>query len=194
MTDGEYFEQLWREHSERIERLAKMCTGTARAARGLLLEERNDLMQDVQIKAWRRFHRFLIRPTNFLGWVNRIMVRTWIDTINRRKATVSIDITGDHDFEEEKESVSDSVADPRDDHGQTDDILAIAGELAKTDPLFAAQLVLRTGYGYTIDEAAPALGMSPAQLKSTLDRRKRAALGATGRRRARSKDLGKDGL
>lgn len=181
MTDGEYFERLWNEHAEKIERLAKMCTGSSRSSRHLMADERLDLVQDVHIKAFRRFHRFLANPVSFSGWVSRIMVRTWIDTLNRRKPTISIDITGDHDMLDE--SLAESVADPRDDHGQTDDILIIAGELVGEDPVFAAQLVLRTGYGYTIDEAAPALGMSPARLKSLLDRRKRAALAATARRR-----------
>lgn len=169
-TQAEVFESEWSAIERQVGRIAGVLMPNQADA--------EDLIQDVRIKAFRRFHRYLANPISFGGWVTRIMERTSIDMRARLKKRASVSIEAmleEHDPSRGGygRDGPEELADPRDDHCQTEDILAIAAELLSVDPILAADMVLRTGYGYTIAEAAPVLGMTPAALKSRLDRRRR---------------------
>lgn len=72
------WEQLVRDHSDRVYRLAYRLTGNPHDA--------EDLTQDVFVKVFRSIHTF--KPGTLEGWLHRITTNLFIDSA-RRKARVS---------------------------------------------------------------------------------------------------------
>ena len=71
---GPSWEEIVREHSPRVFRLAYRLTGDRHDA--------EDLTQDVFVRVFRSFDRY--EPGNFEGWLHRITTNLFLDMVRRR--------------------------------------------------------------------------------------------------------------
>ncbi|HEY0238024.1 MAG TPA: sigma-70 family RNA polymerase sigma factor, partial [Friedmanniella sp.] len=69
------WEEIVRDHSARVYRLAYRLTGNAHDA--------EDLTQDVFVRVFRSLHRF--QPGTFEGWLHRITTNLFLDGARRRQ-------------------------------------------------------------------------------------------------------------
>ena len=73
--DPPSWEELVRDHSARVYRLAYRLTGNRHDA--------EDLTQDVFVRVFRSLHRF--QPGTFEGWLHRITTNLFLDGARRRQ-------------------------------------------------------------------------------------------------------------
>jgi RNA polymerase sigma factor (sigma-70 family) len=194
------WEEIVRDHSARVYRLAYRLTGNAHDA--------EDLTQDVFIRVFRSLHRF--QPGTFEGWLHRITTNLFLDSARRRQ---KIRFDGLVDGAEERlrsswPTPSEQLADADLDHD-------VAAALSALLPEFRAAVVLCDIEGLSYEEISQVLDIKigtvrsrihrgRAQLRVALDHRRpsgdRVRYGgvevetgdistATGRRRARLETL-----
>jgi RNA polymerase sigma-70 factor, ECF subfamily len=120
----------------------------------------DDALQDAYLKAYRNLDRFR-GESRFSTWLHRIVYRTCLDHVRRRRDLV---VLGDD---------TDPPAPGRPD-GDVDERLAIQQALATLDPETAAALVLVDRDGHSYEEAGHVLGIPAGTVASRLHRGRRA--------------------
>ena len=149
------WEQIVRDHSARVYRLAYRLTGNPHDA--------EDLTQDVFIRVFRSLHRF--QPGTFEGWLHRITTNLFLDSARRRQK-VRIDPMGEG-AEDRLPSSWPSPSEVLHDAGLDHDV---AAALADLSPEFRAAVVLCDIEGLSYEEIAATLGIKLGTVRSRIHR------------------------
>lgn len=150
--DPDAFGDLFRRHQDRLWAVA---IGTLRDP-----EEAADALQDAMISAFRRAVTFR-GDSAVTTWLHRIVVNACLDRMRRRAARPA---SGGHDDDTlDTLAGSKRMSDPS---GTTDTALDVRAALQRLVPEQQAALVLVDMLGYPIADAAEALGVSQATVKS----------------------------
>ncbi|MFK5584545.1 RNA polymerase sigma factor SigE [Serinicoccus sp. LYQ131] len=151
------WEEIVREHSPRVYRLAYRLTGDP--------HEAEDLTQDVFVRVFRSLDTF--RPGTFEGWLHRITTNLFLDKV-RRKQRIRFDaLTEDLAA---RLPLRASGTDPEQVYAMThldDDIQHALGALP---PQFRAAVVLSDIEGYSYEEVAQTLGIKMGTVRSRIHR------------------------
>jgi RNA polymerase sigma factor (sigma-70 family) len=149
------WEQLVRDHSVRVYRLAYRLTGNPHDA--------EDLTQDVFVRVFKSLHRF--QPGTFEGWLHRITTNLFLDGA-RRKQKIRFDGLADGSADRLVSSwpnPSEQLADGDLDHD-------VAAALAALAPDFRAAVVLCDIEGLSYDEIANVLDIKIGTVRSRIHR------------------------
>ena len=149
------WEELVRDHSARVYRLAYRLTGNRPDA--------EDLTQDVFIRVFRSLHRF--QPGTFEGWLHRITTNLFLDGARRRQK-IRFDGLADGSAERLPSawpSPSDQLADSDLDHD-------VAAALAALPPEFRAAVVLCDIEGLSYEEISGVLDVKIGTVRSRIHR------------------------
>ena len=152
---GPSWEEIVREHSPRVFRLAYRLTGDRHDA--------EDLTQDVFVRVFRSLDRY--EPGNFEGWLHRITTNLFLDSA-RRKKRIRMDAMGDDDGQ-----LAGSVeAQPERgfEHGNLD--LDVRRALDALPPDYRAAVVLCDIEGLSYEEIAVTLGVKLGTVRSRIHR------------------------
>jgi len=149
------WEEIVREHSARVYRLAYRLTGNAHDA--------EDLTQDVFVRVFRSLDRF--QPGTFEGWLHRITTNLFLDGARRRR---KIRFDGMAAGAEERlpstwPTPSEQLADADFDHD-------VAAALAALSPDFRAAVVLCDIEGLTYEEISEVLDIKIGTVRSRIHR------------------------
>jgi RNA polymerase sigma factor (sigma-70 family) len=149
------WEEVVRDHSARVYRLAYRLTGNRHDA--------EDLTQDVFIRVFRSLDRF--QPGTFEGWLHRITTNLFLDSA-RRKQKIRFDGLADGAAERLPSSwpsPSEALSDADLDHD-------VAGALAALAPEFRAAVVLCDIEGLSYEEIASVLDIKIGTVRSRIHR------------------------
>jgi RNA polymerase sigma-70 factor (ECF subfamily) len=149
------WEQVVREHSGRVYRLAYRLTGNVHDA--------EDLTQEVFVRVFRSLSSYT--PGTFEGWLHRITTNLFLDGV-RRKKRVRFDPLG----EDAHERVAGREPDPSrvyEDTHLDDDVQAALDALS---PEFRAAVVLCDIEGLSYEEVAATLGIKLGTVRSRIHR------------------------
>ncbi len=149
------WEDVVRDHSARVYRLAYRLTGNPHDA--------EDLTQDVFVRVFRSLHRF--RPGTFEGWLHRITTNLFLDTA-RRKQKIRFDGLGEGSDDRLPSSwptPSEELADAGLDHD-------VSAALAALTPEFRAAVVLCDIEGLSYEEIAAVLDVKIGTVRSRIHR------------------------
>jgi len=149
------WEQIVRDHSARVYRLAYRLTGNPHDA--------EDLTQDVFVRVFRSLHTF--QPGTFEGWLHRITTNLFLDSA-RRKQKIRFDGLADGADERLPSNwptPSEVLADAGLDHD-------VAAALAALSPEFRAAVVLCDIEGLTYEEIAAVLDTKIGTVRSRIHR------------------------
>lgn len=149
------WEQIVRDHSARVYRLAYRLTGNPHDA--------EDLTQDVFIRVFRSLHRF--QPGTFEGWLHRITTNLFLDSA-RRKQKIRFDGLAEGSAER-LPSLLPSPSEQLDDAGLDHDV---AAALASLPPEFRAAVVLCDIEGLSYEEIAAVLDVKIGTIRSRIHR------------------------
>ncbi|MDO5681955.1 MAG: RNA polymerase sigma factor SigE [Propionibacteriaceae bacterium] len=149
------WEDVVRDHSARVYRLALRLTGDVHDA--------EDLTQDVFIRVFKSLHRF--EPGTFEGWLHRITTNLFLDSARRRQR---IRFDGLVDGADERlpgsePAPGEQLADASLDHD-------VAQALAALSPEFRACVVLCDIEGLSYDEVAAVLDVKLGTVRSRIHR------------------------
>ncbi len=149
------WEEIVRDHSARVYRLAYRLTGNPHDA--------EDLTQDVFVRVFRSLHRF--QPGTFEGWLHRITTNLFLDGARRRQ---KIRFDGLADGADERlrsswKTPSEQLADADLDHD-------VAAALAALPPEFRAAVVLCDIEGLTYEEISDVLDIKIGTVRSRIHR------------------------
>ena len=150
------WEQIVREHSARVYRLAYRLTGNKADA--------EDLTQETFVRVFRSLHTY--QPGTFEGWLHRITTNLFLDQA-RRKQRIRMDAMGE---EADRYASGDQLAAPERafEHGNLDrDIQQALDELA---PEYRAAVVLCDIEGLSYEEIAVTLGIKLGTVRSRIHR------------------------
>jgi RNA polymerase sigma factor (sigma-70 family) len=149
------WDEVVREHSARVYRLAYRLTGNVHDA--------EDLTQDVFVRVFRSLSSYT--PGTFEGWLHRITTNLFLDGV-RRKQRIRFDALAEDaaDRVSGREQPPDRVLDDRMLEG---DIQAALDELA---PDFRAAVVLCDVEGLSYEEIAATLGIKLGTVRSRIHR------------------------
>ena len=167
------FEELVQRHRTQIYRVAYRLAGNP--------DDAEDLAQEAVVEAFRAFDRY--RPgTYFDRWLYRIMSRTYIDTVRRRRRrpTVSLDAPSAAEGGARILSLGDSSQDPQELTEKASLDGAIQAALDRLPQEFRAAVVLADIEGLSYDEVADALGCPVGTVRSRLHRARQMLRGALG--------------
>lgn len=148
------WEELVRDHSDRVYRLALRLTGNRHDA--------EDLTQEVFIRVFKSIHNFT--PGTLEGWMHRITTNLFLDQARRRQR-IRMDPMG-----EAGERVSAATSSPDelvDDAGLDADV---AAALAALPPEYRVCVVLCDIEGLTYDEIAEVLDVRLGTVRSRIHR------------------------
>ncbi len=149
------WDEVVRDHSARVYRLAYRLTGNPHDA--------EDLTQDVFIRVFRSLHRF--QPGTFEGWLHRITTNLFLDTA-RRKQKIRFDGFAEGS-DERLPSAWPTPGDQLDDAGLDHDV---AQALAALAPEFRAAVVLCDIEGLSYEEIASVLDIKLGTVRSRIHR------------------------
>jgi RNA polymerase sigma-70 factor (ECF subfamily) len=155
VLDGLSWEEIVREHSARVYRLAYRLTGNPHDA--------EDLTQEVFVRVFRSLHTYT--PDNFPGWLHRITTNLFLDKA-RRRSRLRFDALGDEAVERL------SMSAPSSDRDFTDAMFDADIEQALTalPEEFRAAVVLCDVEGLSYDEIAEALDIKLGTVRSRIHR------------------------
>lgn len=149
------WEEVVRDHSARVYRLAYRLTGNPHDA--------EDLTQDVFVRVFRSLHKF--QPGTFEGWLHRITTNLFLDGA-RRKQKIRFDGLADGAADRLPSALpnpSEQLADAGLDHD-------VAGALAALAPEFRAVVVLCDIEGLTYEEISAVLDVKLGTVRSRIHR------------------------
>jgi RNA polymerase sigma-70 factor, ECF subfamily len=149
--DHAAFSTLLRRHDDQMRALAWSILRDRSAM--------DDALQDAYLKAYRNLDRFR-GESRFSTWLHRIVYRTCLDHVRRRRPTETFD-----GFEPAATDRAQRDVDER---------LTVQRALATLDPETAAALVLVDRDGHSYDEAGAILGIPAGTVASRLHRGRRA--------------------
>jgi RNA polymerase sigma factor (sigma-70 family) len=150
------WEDIVRDHSARVYRLAYRLTGDKHDA--------EDLTQEVFIRVFRSLSTYA--PGTFEGWLHRITTNLFLDGV-RRKQRIRIDAIGD---ESERHPATGELHNPerRFEHANLDlDVQRALGDLS---PEYRAAVVLCDIEGLSYEEIAVTLGIKLGTVRSRIHR------------------------
>ncbi|MBD8059732.1 RNA polymerase sigma factor SigE [Cellulomonas sp. JH27-2] len=150
------WEQIVREHSARVYRLAYRLTGNKADA--------EDLTQETFVRVFRSLHTY--QPGTFEGWLHRITTNLFLDQA-RRKQRIRMDAMGE---EADRYASGDQLAAPERafEHGNLDrDIQQALDDLP---PEYRAAVVLCDIEGLSYEEIAVTLGIKLGTVRSRIHR------------------------
>lgn len=149
------WEDVVRDHSARVYRLAYRLTGDAHDA--------EDLTQDVFIRVFRSLHRF--QPGTLEGWLHRITTNLFLDTARRRQRIRFHRLAEgtDERLPGNEIAPADQLADAGLDHD-------VAAALAALSPEYRACVVLCDVEGLTYEEVAEVLDVKLGTVRSRIHR------------------------
>lgn len=153
--DPPAWEDVVRDHGDRVFRLAYRLTGNRHDA--------EDLTQEVFVRVFRSLSQYT--PGNFGGWVHRITVNLFLDGA-RRKARIRFDALPD-DAGDRLAGREPTPAEVFDDSEYAADIQAALDRLT---PDFRAAVVLCDVEGLTYEEIADVLGIKLGTVRSRIHR------------------------
>jgi RNA polymerase sigma-70 factor (ECF subfamily) len=150
------WEEIVREHSARVYRLAYRLTGTQ--------HEAEDLTQDVFVRVFRSLGGYT--PGTFEGWLHRITTNLFLDQV-RRKKRIRIDAIGD---DAERYPATGELQNPERgfEHANLDRDVQQA--LAELSPGYRAAVVLCDIEGLSYEEIAVTLGIKLGTVRSRIHR------------------------
>ena len=150
------WEEIVREHSARVYRLAYRLTGTQ--------HEAEDLTQDVFVRVFRSLGGYT--PGTFEGWLHRITTNLFLDQV-RRKKRIRIDAIGD---DAERYPATGKLQNPERgyEHANLDNDVQRA--LAELSPGYRAAVVLCDIEGLSYEEIAVTLGIKLGTVRSRIHR------------------------
>ena len=149
------WEELVRDHSARVYRLAYRLTGNRPDA--------EDLTQDVFVRVFRSLHRF--QPGTFEGWLHRITTNLFLDGARRRQK-IRFDGLADGSAERLPSALpepSEQLADADLDHD-------VAAALAALPPEFRDAVVLCDIEGLSYEEISVVLDVKIGTVRSRIHR------------------------
>ncbi|GAB3923665.1 RNA polymerase sigma factor SigE [Microlunatus endophyticus] len=149
------WEEVVREHSARVYRLAYRLTGNPHDA--------EDLTQDVFVRVFRSLHKF--QPGTLEGWLHRITTNLFLDGARRRKK-----IRFDGLAEGSEERLEGGMPAPAEQLADADLDHDVAAALAALAPEFRAAVVLCDIEGMSYDEIADVLGVKLGTVRSRIHR------------------------
>jgi RNA polymerase sigma factor (sigma-70 family) len=159
------WDEIVREHSARVYRLAYRLTGNQHDA--------EDLTQEVFVRVFRSLSKYT--PGTFEGWLHRITTNLFLDTVRRRQR-IRFEGLGD-DAAERLRGREPNPAQVYDDRHLDGDIQTALDALA---PEYRAAVVLCDIEGFSYEEIAATLGVKMGTVRSRIHRGRaqlRAALG-----------------
>ncbi|MGY4643488.1 RNA polymerase sigma factor SigE [Cellulomonas sp. URHB0016] len=150
------WEQIVREHSARVYRLAYRLTGNQHDA--------EDLTQETFVRVFRSLSTYT--PGTFEGWLHRITTNLFLDQA-RRKQRVRMDAMGD---DQERYPSTDQLATPERafEHAHLDSDVQRA--LDALPPEYRAAVVLCDIEGLSYEEIAVTLGIKLGTVRSRIHR------------------------
>jgi RNA polymerase sigma-70 factor (ECF subfamily) len=148
--DNEAFGELFRRHRERLWAVAlrTLCDP----------EEAADALQDAMVSAFRRAADFR-GDAAVTTWLHRIVVNASLDRLRRRAARPATSSGSEQTFE----TLMNHTADPA---RAADTRLDVDAALRVLSPPQRAALVLVDMLGFSVDDAAAVLSISPGTVKS----------------------------
>jgi RNA polymerase sigma-70 factor (ECF subfamily) len=149
------WEEVVREHSARVYRLAYRLTGNVHDA--------EDLTQEVFVRVFRSLSSYT--PGTFEGWLHRITTNLFLDGV-RRKKRVRFDALAD-DAHDRLPGREPDPSRAYDDTHLDDDVQAALDALA---PQFRAAVVLCDIEGLSYEEVAVTLGVKLGTVRSRIHR------------------------
>lgn len=149
------WEEVVRDHSARVYRLAYRLTGNPHDA--------EDLTQDVFIRVFRSLHRF--QPGTFEGWLHRITTNLFLDGARRRQK-IRFDGLADNS-DERLPSRGPTPQQTLDDADLDHDVATALADLA---PEFRAAVVLCDIEGLSYEEIADVLDVKIGTVRSRIHR------------------------
>ena len=149
------WEEVVREHSARVYRLAYRLTGNPHDA--------EDLTQDVFVRVFKSLHRF--QPGTFEGWLHRITTNLFLDSARRRQK-IKFDGMPEGSAERLQSSLP-SPSEQLDEAGLEHDV---AAALAALPPEFRAAVVLCDIEGMSYEEIAGVLDVKIGTVRSRIHR------------------------
>ncbi|OLT17305.1 RNA polymerase sigma factor SigE [Serinicoccus sp. CUA-874] len=151
------WEEIVREHSPRVYRLAYRLTGDP--------HEAEDLTQDVFVRVFRSLDSF--RPGTFEGWLHRITTNLFLDKVRRRQRIRFDALT---DELSARLPLRASGTDPEQVYAMTHLDGDIQEALNALPPQFRAAVVLADIEGYSYEEVAQTLGVKMGTVRSRIHR------------------------
>lgn len=150
------WEQIVREHSARVYRLAYRLTGNQHDA--------EDLTQDVFVRVFRSLSGFT--PGTFEGWLHRITTNLFLDQV-RRKKRIRMDPIGD---DADRYPAAGELQNPERgfEHANLDRDVQLA--LDELPPGYRAAVVLCDIEGLSYEEIAVTLGIKLGTVRSRIHR------------------------
>src|SRR5918994_5226575 len=149
------WEELVRDHSARVYRLAYRLTGNRPDA--------EDLTQDVFVRVFRSLHRF--QPGTFEGWLHRITTNLFLDGARRRQK-----IRFDGLAEGSAERLPSAWPNPSDQLADADLDHDVAAALSALSPEFRAAVVLCDIEGLSYEEISEVLDIKIGTVRSRIHR------------------------
>ncbi|MGL4173534.1 MAG: RNA polymerase sigma factor SigE [Actinomycetota bacterium] len=149
------WDEVVREHSARVYRLAYRLTGNAPDA--------EDLTQEVFVRVFRSLSSY--QPGTFEGWLHRITTNLFLDNV-RRSRRVRLDSFDADSYDR----LPSREPDPWQAYDRThfdDDVQRALGELP---PTFRAAVVLCDIEGFSYEEVAATLGIKLGTVRSRIHR------------------------
>ena len=167
------WEDIVRDHGDRVYRLAYRLSGNAHDA--------EDITQETFIRVFRSLNNY--RPGSFEGWLHRITTNVFLDLVRRRQRIRMESLPEETDRIAGKEpspeqAFSDANLDP-DLQAALDDLL----------PEFRAAVVLCDVEGLTYEEIGATLGVKLGTVRSRIHRGRLALRSGLERRRAEREDV-----
>ena len=161
MTEQEWVPPTWeeivREHSPRVYRLAYRLTGDP--------HEAEDLTQDVFVRVFRSIDSY--RPGTFEGWLHRITTNLFLDRVRRRQRIRFDALT---DELAARLPLRAPWSDPETVYAMTHLDQDVQEALAALPPQFRAAVVLSDLEGYSYQEVAQTLGVKMGTVRSRIHR------------------------
>jgi RNA polymerase sigma-70 factor (ECF subfamily) len=161
--DRHSFESLVRRHERRVFRVTLAVLGNA--------EDAEDAMQDAFIKAFRHLGQFR-RESRFTTWLTRIAVNEALHKRQKRRAWVALDDSREAPVQGEEQVMPRRFeawrADPEKLYGKQELRRIIEDAIESLPPIYREAFVLRDVEEMSAEEAAEAIGITVAALKSRI--------------------------
>jgi RNA polymerase sigma-70 factor (ECF subfamily) len=148
------WEQVVREHSGRVYRLAYRLSGNAQDA--------EDLTQETFIRVFRSLAQY--QPGTFEGWLHRITTNLFLDMVRRRQR-IRFDA-----LPEDTERLAGSAPSPEQVYADTHLDPQVQAALDALSPEFRVAVVLCDIEGLTYEEIAATLGVKLGTVRSRIHR------------------------
>jgi RNA polymerase sigma-70 factor (ECF subfamily) len=159
------------------EAFAELCRRHAQAAKQRILaivrhqEDAEDAMQETLLRAYTNLGRFR-QSCKFSTWITAIGINAALTVIRKRKSRREADIEP-HSPDDPAWDIADQAPDPERRVAKAQIILLLRKELHGLPPKMEEAVASYYGHDYSLQEAADALGISVAAVKSRLSRGRR---------------------